>query len=289
MKKIASIFLWISPLFLFGQFSVELDKDSIKIGEPINVQLKTVTDSNLRWPVFNDSIGDFEIISSKIDCVQNKENWLITQNYNITSWDSGTIIFPEISFLYDTSTEKEIYVKGVQLAEDAELIDIKEPLNAAISFSEILPYLIIFIFILLVIFLIRKYLTKKTNQIIEPKIELITVTPHEIALKKLEELKLKKLWENGKVKEFYSELSDILRVFIENELKTPAMEIPTRDIIERLNSLRVSTTELKTILDLSDLAKYAKAKPLDIENKESLVFAKNFILANKPSKQTENE
>ena len=289
MKKIASIFLWISPLFLFGQFSVELDKDSIKIGEPINVQLNTVTDSNLRWPVFNDSIGDFEIISSKIDCVQNKEYWLITQNYNITSWDSGTIIFPEISFLYEKSTEKAIYVKGVQLAEDAELIDIKEPLNAAISFSEILPYLLIFIFILLVVFLIRKYLAKKTNQIIEPKIELITVMPHEIALKKLEELKLKKLWENGKVKEFYSELSDILRVFIENELKTPAMEIPTRDIIERLNSLRVSTTELKTILELSDLAKYAKAKPLDIENKESLVFAKNFILANKPSKQTENE
>lgn len=289
MRKIVSIFLWLSPLFLFGQFSVELDKDTIKIGEPIRVQLKTVTDSNLKWPVFNDSISDFEVISSKIDCIQTKENWLITQNYDITSWDSGLVIFPEISFQNKASIKRTIYVKGFQLDEDAELIDIKEPLKVSISFSEVLPYLLIFIFIVLVVFLIRKYLANKTNQIIEPKPELITVSHHEIALKKLEELKLKKLWENGKIKEFYSELSDILRVFIENELKTPAMEIPTRDIIDRLNSLRISTTELKTILELSDLAKYAKAKPLDLENKESLVFAKNFILTNKPSNVGDNE
>ena len=109
---------------------------------------------------------------------------------------------------------------------------------------------------------------------------------HELAIDKLEKLKLQSLWQKGEFKRYYSELSEIIRNYIEDGLGTPAMEIPTKDIIEQLYRKGIDTNALKILLTRADLAKFAKAKPIDIENKESYEIALDFVHKTKPTEQT---
>ena len=94
---------------------------------------------------------------------------------------------------------------------------------------------------------------------------------------KLNELDEKLLWQNNKVKEYYSELTEIVRGYIERELKVPALEKTTDEIIEMLtdfnNAETILTTKetikkLKDLLQEADLVKFAKSKPLALEIEE---------------------
>ena len=110
--------------------------------------------------------------------------------------------------------------------------------------------------------------------------------PYEEAIYKLNELDEKLLWQNNKVKEYYSELTEIIRGFIERELKVPALENTTDEILEALKAfedagtIEITKDTLKTLQDLlheADLVKFAKSKPLAIEIKEDRKDAENII------------
>ena len=104
----------------------------------------------------------------------------------------------------------------------------------------------------------------------------------------MEKLNAKKLWQEDSVKEYYSELSEIIRTYIENGIGTQAMEIPTHEIIFQLHQKGIGTTSLKELLTRADLAKFAKAKPLQIENEESLKIGYDFIHQTKPQKKIDD-
>ena len=111
------------------------------------------------------------------------------------------------------------------------------------------------------------------------------IPPHQIAIDKLEKLKTQQLWQNGLVKIYYSELSEIIRTYIEHGLGTPAMEIPTPDIVAQLHQKGIDTVSLNELLKLADLAKFAKAMPLEVENKNSYQIALDFIYQTKPTEE----
>jgi hypothetical protein len=101
-----------------------------------------------------------------------------------------------------------------------------------------------------------------------------TLPPYEEALLKLNELDEKLLWQNNKIKEYYSELTEIVRGYIERELKVPALENTSDEILEMINDFKTSDTietsketidKLKDLLREADLVKFAKSKPLAIE------------------------
>ena len=81
------------------------------------------------------------------------------------------------------------------------------------------------------IYAIRWYIKNREKNSV--KIETVerVIPPYEIALNELEKLNAKKLWQEDNVKEYYSELSEIIRTYIENGIGTPAMEIPTQEIL----------------------------------------------------------
>ena len=99
------------------------------------------------------------------------------------------------------------------------------------------------------------------------------------------------LWQNNKIKEYYSELTEIVRGYIERELKVPALERTTDEIIETLTDFKSSQSittsketikKLKELLEESDLVKFAKSKPLPLEIKEDRKDAENIISNLKP-------
>jgi len=274
--KILLIILLI-PLNILAQLSLKLDTNSILIGNQVKLNIQVeLKDATL--PIFKDSIGQLEILyQSKIDSLKTEKGWLIKQSYYLTAWDSGTYHIPAITIGPYTSDSIKLVVQTIDLGQNSQLKDIKEPLNTPIGLEESLPYIIAFIILVLIIFLTLKYLKKRKEKLniaipVEEKIP-----PYEIALKELELLNSKKLWQNGNVKQYYTILSEIIRTYIENGIGTPAMEIPTNDIIHQLQQKGIDTIELKELLCRADLAKFAKAQPLEIENQNSFQIAKQFV------------
>jgi hypothetical protein len=118
----------------------------------------------------------------------------------------------------------------------------------------------------------------------EPVFSLKPVTillPHETALRELENLRVKKLWQAGRVKEYHSELTEILRKYIEDRFKVPALEQTSAEIINSLSDPAIcqppSIDKLGSLLILADMVKFAKARPLALENEKSLSEGIEFV------------
>ena len=281
MKKLI-LFLFISN-FIFAQTAV-LDTNSILIGEQINFSISNTIGKTEVWPTYEEFLVEgIEIIQEgKIDTTEN----LISQNFIITAWDSGSYYVPPISFSANSKTEGLLLtVQTVILEEGAELKDIKQPMEAPIGWSDIWTWLVGIIVLILIIFLLKKYVFNKKEEEIIEKPEVII--PADItALQQLTKLDKAQLWQGGSVKEYHSELSEIIRRYTENRFNFIALELATDEIISELKS-KVDNEQLASItilLQRADLAKFAKSKPDEGENKESMQLAKHFVGQTKEKK-----
>lgn len=287
MKKLTLILL-LTHSIVSAQVIANLDTNNILIGDQINFTIEGEIDKNSEWPIFTDSIGDLELLSfSEIDSTPTENGWRLKQDFILTQWDSGFYHIPSISVGNEKTAAFVVTVNTINLEEDSEAKDIKGPIDAPFTLSEALPYLIAAIIIGLLIYLLLRYLKRdKPIEIITPKPEVVPA-PFEIALTQLEELKIKKKWQGGEIKSYYSDLSDIIRTYIEDGLHTPAMEMLTDDIIDRLKARKIDTTQLNILLNTADMAKFAKAQPTSAENELAMKFAFEFIHQTKPQENVE--
>ena len=287
MKKLIFILFLIHSV-ASAQVIANLDTNNILIGDHITFTIEGEIDKVSEWPVFTDSIGNLELLSaSKIDSTPTEKGWKLKQDFILTQWDSGFYHIPSISVGNEQTTAFVITVNTINLEEGSEAKDIKGPIDAPITFSEILPYLLAAVIIGLLIYLLIRYLKReKPIEVIAPKPEVI-LPPFEIALTQLEELKIKKKWQGGEIKAYYSDLSEIIRTYIEDGLHTPAMEMLTDDIIDRLKARKIDTAQLSILLNTADMAKFAKAQPTSAENESVIKFAFEFIHQTKPQENDE--
>ena len=218
MKKLI-LFLFISN-FVFAQTAV-LDTNSILIGEQINFSISNTIGKTEVWPTYEEFLVEgVEIIQEgKLDTTEN----LISQKFIITSWDSGSYYIPPISFSANSKTEGLLLtVQTIILEEGAELKDIKQPMEAPIGWSDIWPWLVGIIVLTLIVFLLKKYVfNKKEKERIEKPVVII---PADItALQQLTKLDKAQLWQGGSIKEYHSELSEIIRRYTENRFNFIAL------------------------------------------------------------------
>ena len=274
MKKL--ILLLLISNFAFAQ-TAKLDTNAILIGEQINFSISNPISETEVWPTYDEFLADgIEIIKQgKLDTNEN----LISQNIIITVWDSGSYYIPPISFSENSKTQGLLLnVQTVILEEGAELKDIKQPMKAPIGWSDIWPWLVGIIVLALIIFLLKKYVFNKKDEvkIEKPKV----IIPADItAIQQLTALDEAQVWQAGNIKQYYTELSEIIRRYTENRFNFIALELATDEIISELKS-KVNNEQLASItilLQRADLAKFAKSKPDENENKESMQLAKHFV------------
>ena len=121
----------------------------------------------------------------------------------------------------------------------------------------------------------------------EPKL-----TPYEQAIKELDTIKQQKLWQQGRNKEYYTELTDKLRRYIVERFDINAMEMTSGEILEIIrkepDASEVYNT-LKEIMGLSDFVKFAKLTPLPDENDRSMVNAYLFVNRTKRQEIPQNQ
>jgi len=126
---------------------------------------------------------------------------------------------------------------------------------------------------------------KRLNKPLFPVITKVQGPPWEFALQSLTLLDEKKLWQNGKIKEYYTELTDIVRHYLHQQHGIEAMEMITSEILEGYDAAGIqpdSRPMLMNILVQADYAKFAKAIPQRNENEQSMIMARQFIEETKP-------
>lgn len=278
----------------------KIDTAKILIGEQIKLkidvryptELKNNPQHTIIWPTYTDTITEkIEIVEqSQIDTSisTDQKTILLSKTYVITSFDTGYVVIPPFIFYNSLDTTRPfetqpllIEVQTVAVDTTQEIKDIKEPIDVPFTFKELLPYFIGGLIAIIIILLIVLYIIKRKNkkpQIIE---ELKIIEPaHIIALRRLDELNQKKLWQQGKSKEYHSELSEIIRWYIEERFNISALEQTTEEILLSIRSLALPIElreKLQQLLTLSDLVKFAKAQPLAQEHELSMQNAINFI------------
>ena len=284
-----------SPATAFSQqveAVVRVDSQHIAIGDWLRatLEIRHTADIQLFPPALPDSLGGFEIVRREQPAVQEMEGSVLEKiPFILTSFDTGMQIIPPVSFRYmvpgDTNMHTVetsplvINVRGVAIDTTQDIRDIKPPLSVPITFAEVLPYIIGAIIFTGAVWLVRYIVMKRRRgERIIP--EAPPRPPHEVALEALKSLESEKLWQRGKVKDYHSQLTDILRVYIERRFRIMAMEITSDEILDGFSGQALPSellAQLKEILYRADLVKFAKYQPLAQEHENSLAHAYNFV------------
>lgn len=278
-----------------AQVSVEATIDSLQIliGEQAKIKLEVSMDanSNFQLPLFHDTIiTGVEIIDvAKPDTQQlnDKKRWLVTQEYTVTSFDSALYYLPPFQVKVDNESYHskalalKVYSVPVDTLHPDQFFgpkDIREiPIRWEDVASMVYAFIIMIVLGILVAFLIIRYVDNK------PIIKIIKIEPklppHQVAMKKIEEIKADKKIQREDPKLYYTELTDALRVYIKDRFGFNAMEMTSSEIIERLLNEKdqKSISDLKLLFETSDLVKFAKHHPMMNENDMNLVNAIDFI------------
>jgi len=247
------------------------DTTKIRIGEQINYEISVENaETGVQFPELElDASGRIEVVSDQpIDTLKNQ----LIRKYILTSFDSGQYVIPaqRIRIWAQEYLTDSIIIDVSTVAVDTTkqaMFPIKAIQREPFTFQDFKKYLWWLIAALLLAALIL-YLRsrKKTPEEIEA-----AIPPYELALLRLKELDAKELWQKNKIKQYYVELTGIVRTYIERELHIPALESTTDELIETVADFNSSSTldipeetitKLRRLLQDADLVKFAKFKPL---------------------------
>ncbi|KRD11642.1 hypothetical protein ASE21_08035 [Flavobacterium sp. Root901] len=281
MKLKFYIFLFLLSSAVFAQskqIETSIDTTKNKIGAEFKLTLKTIVTSTqkVEFPKLK-TIGPLEVIQSyPIDTVKKNDTYELIKKYGLTQFDSGKYTIPSIKILIDKKPflSDSIRVEVANVKVDTlqqKMYDIKDITAADNSIGDWWKYVLAVVVILAIGVGIYWFVKKNQKKKIEQE---VYKTPIEKATSLLNNLESKELVQKGEIKEYYSELTDIARNYIEEAIHIPAMESTTSELIQAIRTastkkkmtLTPETVEnLERVLRQADLVKFAKSKPLDFE------------------------
>nr|WP_290856273.1 BatD family protein [Flaviramulus sp.] len=268
----------LSTISLNAQVTSSIDSTTIKIGEQITYHIQVETDSS-KLVVFPEgqSFSPLEMIESyNIDTIKNKDKFNLIKKYGLTQFDSGNYTIPRQKIIIGDKTfftdSLKVQVNNIVIDSTKGLYEIKPIIAVDRSGSDWLKYLLLISLIISLIgFLIYWFIWRKKPLTEEQQIALLP--PYDrakLALKKLDE---SNYLEHQNLKDYYSDLTFIIRRYLDEKVYDRALESTTDELISRLNLLKegnrvdISKEDIKNlenILKRADLVKFAKSTP-DIE------------------------
>jgi hypothetical protein len=279
--KLYTYLFLLTAATVFGQqkqVQASIDSTKIKIGSQFNLTLTTTVDSSARvnFPE-GKTFGRLEVLESyPVDTVKNGAMYELVKKYGLTQFDSGRYVIPPLPVTINNKSinTDSLTIEVANVAVDTvkqQMFDIK-PVIAAKSGSRWWLWLLIAAALAAAGFGIWWYLKKRKLQ---PKAApVVYATPIQKATAQLKSLEKKELLQRGEIKDYYSELTDIARTYIEEAVHIPAMESTTSELIDAMRvavkrkkmKLSAETFEqLEKVLRNADMVKFAKSRPMDFE------------------------
>ena len=290
--KLYILFILLSTSLFAQKVTTSVDKTKNKIGAEFQLTLKTEVDtlSKVKFPNAK-NFGALEVIQSyKMDTVKKNDRYELIKKYGLTQFDSGKYTIPSLKVfingkpILSDSIKVEVNAVVVDTLKQ-KMYDIKDIAQVDSPLGSWWIYLLILLVIAIIGFYVYRFIKKRQNRL---KVEeVVYKSPIEKATSLLQQLETKELWQKGEVKNYYSELTEIARNYIEEEINIPAMESTTSELIEGLRNaakhkkLKLSNetvSNLEKVLMQADLVKFAKTKPLDYEMEEDKKRISNSII-----------
>jgi len=285
--------------------SLSVDTNRMLIGRQLKVQiqLSQPKDLNIDWPVFQDSIGGMEIISSpppdtfKVD---DPALLLRSQTLIVSSYDSGRVMIPPVSFSYllpgsdklQTVETDPLFVDVFPVPVDTTkaIRDIRPVEDAPFDYLLLLWPAGLLLLAAIAWFLYRRW-KKRPVALVEAAPEPVRPA-HITALEELGKLHQERIWQQGHYKSYHTRLTDILRVYMEQRWLVSALELTTDEILGHafFRGLKAENGEqLERVLRLADLVKFAKMQPLASDNELAMQLAVSFVKETSMLREREDE
>lgn len=312
-KQIATIFFSLITLLGWAQISVSgaLDNNQILIGDQavLKLEAKYPTDYKVREIDLSgvDSIfaqadaqnpdtdpGQLEIMEiGNWDTLVHNGIVTLANKIRLTAWKKGVYYIPPVKFTFQQDkgpTQSKATnqlalmvstpIEDTQAPDTLQLAPIKDIVAEPLKLQDFFWYIVgaLGLAVLgLLWFYILKYRKRKQNAVEEI---IIKRPPYEVAMEKLDQLKTDQLWQQGKIKEYQSQLTYIIREYVENRYDVLALESTTDEILRGLKEKDFDESlkdNLKEMLQLADLVKFAKAEPPIERHEELMAFAEEFV------------
>lgn len=279
-KIVLSLVFALCSLSSFAQqMSSSIDSTKIKIGEQVTFRIEVETDST-DLVVFPEgqTFSPLEMIESyKVDTTKKDATFKLIKKYGLTQFDSGNYTIPRQKILIGDKSfftdSLKVFVNNIAIDTTKQgLYDIKPIISVEKSASNWWKTLLIILALVSVVGgLIYWFVWRKKPLTKEEEIALLP--PYERAKLALKQLDESHYLEYSELKEYYSELTFIIRKYLDEKVYDRALESTTDELIYRLNLLKDGNQidipkedikNLESILKRADLVKFAKSAP-DVE------------------------
>jgi hypothetical protein len=282
-----------------GQDQVSLqasvDRATITIGDLITYTVTVIRDENVevKLPDLGGNLGGFEIRDYEVHQPRREEGRLVDRvDYIISTFETGEFAIPpvEVRVTVPPGDQEQILrtesirivVESLKPSEEGDIREIKPPWEIPHDWRPVILFgsvgLALLLAVLAVIFLI---LRRRRGKALLPRKAGPPRPPHEIAFEKLRLLSQSGLLEKEKIKRYYSEISEIIRRYVEGRFRIIALELTSTDLLEELRSSRECAEEhielFEVFLSRCDLVKFAKYIPTEEENREAMDLALRIV------------
>ena len=275
-KTLLSLVFVLTSFFSFSQVTTEVDTTKIRIGEQINYKINVEADSTalVVFPEGQTFMPLEAVEATEIDTTKKKANFLLSRIYKLTQFDSGSYTIPQQKIIIG---DKPFLTDSLRIDVNTVVVDTtKQKLYDIKPIIEVeeqsdfnwIALLIALGAILLVAFLLYWFIWRKKPLTEEEEIALLP--PYDrakLALKKLDE---SQYLIRSEVKDFYSELTFIIRKYLDEKVYDRALESTTDELVTRLQLLKEGNqiplsketiANIESILKRADLVKFAKSAP----------------------------
>ncbi len=277
--------------------TARLDTSSITIGEQttLHINIECGEKKTIHLPQLDElNLGAIEALEMTVDTLRdNSGRTSIEQRITITSFEAGkhfvngirigiidggntVFIAPSdtlalsITYLADADTTK------CEMMKDAS------PLKEPMTFWEIIRWFVLCLIaaaIAAIIIWVIKRRKEHKPIVVLPKAK--PVPADKKALSELETLRRKELWQKGRIKRYYTEITDIVRRFLRNMYGISAAEMTTRQTLQAFHGIEDwsedSESMLRQLLQKADMVKFAKSQPESYEHDAAMQKAIDFI------------
>lgn len=277
----------------------KVESKDVQVGKPftLDLSLKVPYGWFVEW---NDFVQD--TLSEQIDILKRgnvertadaDSNVIVKQQLTLMTFDTGRIELPAVGLTYarsfDDPMRMQAFTEPIDLYATTIVADtlqpykpIVEPIAAPITMRELFPWILVALLAVLLALGVWLFLKRRKRSVVEVGnvVKAPVIPPYTKAIGDLENLRQQKLWQLGKVKEYFSSLTDIAREYIEGQFGVNAVEMTTDDILEEIKPLHFSKEaydKLKDTMEVADLVKFAKYSATPLESDTCLINMTDFV------------
>lgn len=286
--------------------SASIDSTTLSLGDQTDLHLRAICapEEHVLFPVYGETlIPEVEIVDRTIiDTMRLNDGRVQMDQYlTLTSFKDSLFYIPPVPFVSgdDTLYSSPLSLNVIQPFEmdtTEAITDIKPVMNAPVWVWGTLRWVLLALLVIALgtsIWYLSKYLAQRNSADEENRPKETERPAEEIALEQLDAIKEAKIWQEGQVKEYHTQLTDVIREYIARRFDVRSTEKTSDETLNAMKPLLADNKELyqrlQKMLSLADLVKFAKWNALPDENENSLNAAYRFVHETTPTETADNQ